>query len=111
MEQRTFSLEQFPYATLNGIQLKSITLRSLCGDDEKKAIQLAATEGDMKLVGEKLIMLSIAEVDGAKVDQPWLEFSKLNIKTRSLIGAAFDEVNAVKPEDTKSFLASQTIRV
>lgn len=96
-----------------GEELKSITMKELSGDDEMKALAMAVQEKtlDKGGMGKFCTLLSIVEVNGEPVSFPWSGLSSLNIKARSLIAAAYDELNNVKPDESAAFLASGKIKI
>lgn len=103
--QKVYSFEDFQQ--LVGEDLKSITLRELTSADEKKAVALAVSEGTTQTggIGEKMVLLSITEVNELPVTFPWDGFNKLNGKARAFISAAYDDLNSIKQIEQTNFLS------
>jgi hypothetical protein len=76
------------------------------GLDEELAATQQKLRGQNSSVFEELVRLSIVEVDGQKVEQPFTDWDKWNSRTRAYVLAAFRSINGVEDNERADFLAS-----
>lgn len=89
-----------------GCNAESITMRETSGIDEQAAAMEADARGERTTIYQELVRLSIVEVDGKKVQQPFMELNGWNSKTRHLINTAYQAMNDLREDDVKVFLKS-----
>jgi len=86
--------------------IDEIVMRETNGIDEQDAALAADGRGERGSVMTELVRLSIVEVDGQKVQQPFLEMERFNSKTRALIMKAYEQLNDLPLEELSVFLAA-----
>lgn len=106
----TFNVDELSEDSF-GIQIKSVTIRETGKKEELMAGAMKDALGKDGVYFEQLVKLSIVSINGKKVDQPYDKFDKLNTKTRTLLGQAFNKVNGTSDELVKSFLAKPMMTV
>ncbi len=89
-----------------GCNAKTITMRETSGIDEQSAAMEADARGERTTIYQELVRISVVEVDGAKVTQPFVELNSWNSKTRHLVNMAYQAMNDIKEDDVKTFLKS-----
>ena len=90
----------------DGCNCTEITIRETTGIDEQEAALAVETRGARSTVYAELVRLSVVEVDGQKVTQPFLEAEKWNSRTRTLVMKAYETVNRLEDEEIAAFIAA-----
>lgn len=93
-----------------GYSVESFVIREIDGHDEKEAARLVAALGtadDLSMaVYEGNLRVSIVDVNGEAVEQPYMELSKWSTKTRKMLMVAWNELNGVPDEELAAFLGA-----
>ena len=102
---RTFTLPK-------GYSVESFTVREIDGHDEKEASKMLAALGttdDFAIAMlEASLQISIVEVNGEVVQQPYYEIGKWSSKTRRLLLEAWHSLNSVPDDELAVFLGAAT---
>ena len=80
---------------LERVSIKSVTLRETDGRDGYRARHLAQKAGPGVTAYDELLRLSIVEVDGVDVEQPYAEMDQWTTRTRQFVQRAFTELNSL----------------
>lgn len=102
-----------------GCDCESFVVRELNGNDEIDAAVMA-DKSSSDLVKDSPIAqfgaerreslrLSLVEVDGKPVPQPYLEMNHWSLKTLRVLMAAFNDLNGLDEDDLKNCLASAEV--
>ncbi len=98
-----------------GYDCKTLVIRELTGIDEMEAA-VWADKHSTSAVGTtarneqaEAMRLSIVEVDGKKVVQPYMQIDDWGFRTIRLLRECFAEVNGVDPSEVKNVLAEAEI--
>jgi hypothetical protein len=86
--------------------MQEAVIRETNGVDEQQAALAASLEGERGSLYSELIRLSIVEVDGEKVTQPFLAMDGFNSRTRAFLIRAYESLNDVKEEELAAFLGA-----
>jgi hypothetical protein len=84
----------------------SVVVRETNGIDEQAAALAASTKGGQASVYTELVRQAIVEVNGQKIQQPYMELEQWNSKTRALLMKAYEQVNELPDEQLSVFLAA-----
>lgn len=109
MSTATFRFDLTKYKncrTSSGKAIKSFAMREVNGQDEETAANFAKAKGGSVTPAEEMVRLSITEVNGSPVKQPFLEFDTWNTRTRAFALQAFRNLNGTTEEETDAFLAT-----
>lgn len=85
---------------------REIVIREVNGIDEQEAALRADMRGKRSSIYAELVRLAIVEVDGKRVEQPFLEIEQWNMVTRTLVRSAFDSINDLEAAELETFLAA-----
>lgn len=88
--------------------ITSFKLREVDGNDEEVAANLAKAKGGSASSAEELIRLSIVEVNGQAVKQPYLGFDEWNSRARAFVLKAYKTLNSAGEDELEDFLAAAT---
>jgi hypothetical protein len=88
------------------VDIKSVSLREITGQDEILANSLAEAKGKQGSVRVELVRLSIVKVDGKPVQQPFGDLDTWNSRTRKFVLDAFNSVNSNTEKESEDFLSS-----
>lgn len=86
--------------------VRELVLRETNGIDEQAAALAAEARAGRSSIYQELVRLSIVEVDGAKVIQPYAQLEQWNSRTRALVQEAYKQLNDLKEEELSVFLAA-----
>lgn len=83
-----------------------VLMRETNGIDEQRAAMQADARGDRSSVYLELIRLSIVEVDGMPVAQPYNAMEEWTSRTRAFIRAFYEDLNDVQTEEVAASRAA-----
>lgn len=83
-----------------------VVIRETNGIDEQRAALMADSRGERTNVYNELIRLSIVEVDGTPVTQPFTALEQWNSRTRAFIRAQYEVLNDISDEEVAVSKAS-----
>jgi len=88
----------------------SFVIREVNGHDEQHAALQVEARGEARTSHyNELIRLSLVEVDGEAVTQPFLAMEEWNTRTRSLLLRGYDKVNGLEDEEVAVFLTGAEV--
>ena len=85
-----------------GCSINSLVIRETDGPDELKASLMVQTRPESNMTAE-LMRISIVEVDGKAVQQPYIGLDEWNTKTRDLVLRAFHDLNDTTSAERADF--------
>jgi hypothetical protein len=85
---------------------KELVMRETNGIDEQQAAIASDAAGVRSSIFQELIKLSIVEVDGQPVSQPFVALDTWNSKTRALIIKAYEQLNNLPDDELAAFLVA-----
>lgn len=94
-----------PITVSDGTVIESFSMRETTGHDEEVAANAAKARGGSVTTYEECLRLSLVEVNGEKVAQPYLAFDRWTSKARLFVLAAYRQVNGVEEDSLAGFLA------
>ena len=94
---------KFDLSRRKGSQIKSLVVRETTGADEEVAAGWAKAKGGTATVVDGLVRISIVEVDGKAVEQPYGPYDKWNSRTRQYATVAWRMLNIVEDDDLEDF--------
>lgn len=83
-----------------------IVMRETTGIDEQLASLRAEASGDRSSIYQELVRISIVEVDGKKVQQPFTVLESWNSRTRGYVQKLYEHLNDMPEKEVKSFLGA-----
>jgi hypothetical protein len=86
--------------------ITSFALREVDGQDEDIAANTAKAKGGSTTSTEELVRLSVVEVNGQPVKQPYLEFDLWNSRARAFALKAWGSINSASEAELEGFLAA-----
>jgi hypothetical protein len=84
--------------------VQQVKFRETNGKDEALAAVKAKALGDQGSTTDELVRLSIMEVDGQQVQQPYGDYDGWNTRTRALALAAWRSLNGFDDVEAADFL-------
>jgi hypothetical protein len=87
-------------------KLDSFVIREVDGRDEEISSGWAKAKGGTATATEELIRISIVEVNGETVKQPYLAFDTFNSRARHFVLVAFRSLNGATDDEDEAFLAA-----
>jgi hypothetical protein len=106
-------IKKVDLSSIRDIDIKSITVRSVNGEDTlDAAVRVVPGEGQQIdgnifniMMRQHMIAQSITEVDGKAVTGPCcLESLRWSARTREFVGEIYDFVNGVDPKERENFM-------
>lgn len=88
-----------------GCSISSFIMRETTGKDEEVAATQRKLRGANGSVFEELVRLSLVEVDGQPVEQPFFAWDDWNSRTRAHVLEAFKSINGLGEDEKSDFLA------
>jgi len=95
----------------NGCSIKSFVIRELDGHDELNAARWAdaktgSADNKVNALMDENLRVSLVEVNGKAVQQPFVEMDKWSSKTRRFLLEAWGQLNAAQEDEMAAFLAA-----
>lgn len=104
-----FDISKLKHARLgDGTQITTFKVRETNGEDEEIAAKMAKAK-DGVTAAEEQAKLSITEVNGAAVVQPYLAFDKWTSQARVAALRAFIRINGVEDKEAEGFLEAAEV--
>lgn len=82
-----------------------LVIRQTDGYDERDAAKMIDTNPETSMYAE-LVRLAIVEVNGDRVEQPFMDIDRWSTKTRSLVMDAYNALNENDEAEKAAFLAA-----
>lgn len=87
----------FDLSEYEGLDVKSIVIRETDGTDERNALLNVKAKGaNHTNMHEEMIALSVVEVDGSPIAQPFTGMGAWNSATRNTVARLYEDVNSAR---------------
>lgn len=95
----------------DGTPIHSFRVRESDGRDEAaaRAAALATAPNDPGAHTVELMRLCLVEVNGQKVEQPYLDLDNWKSKPRNLLGATWKKLNVITDQEENDFLGAMEV--